>query len=85
MKKIQNNWNTRIIVYISAFIARLKNEAAKNAINQSTMIYLTRVRKKMDEEISGKFWWCGRFRMSCTQVFVRCMHPKLEKAPNEIY
>jgi hypothetical protein len=44
-----------------------------------------RVRKNKDDEISDKCWWCGRFRMSRTHIFPRCMHPKLEKARKEIW
>jgi hypothetical protein len=46
---------------------------------------LKRVRKNRDDEMSDKCWWCGRFRMSRTLIFLRHMHPKLEKARKEIW
>jgi hypothetical protein len=47
--------------------------------------YLKRVRKNRDEEISDKCWWCGKFRMSRTHIFLRCTHPKLEQARKDIW
>jgi hypothetical protein len=29
--------------------------------------------------------WCGQWRMSHTDVFLRCMHPKLENARKDIW
>jgi hypothetical protein len=47
--------------------------------------YLKRIRKNRDEEISDKCWWCSKFRMSRTHIFLRCMHPKLEQARKDIW
>jgi hypothetical protein len=51
--------------------------------------FLKRVRKNRHDEISHTCGWCGRFRISRTHilvlVFLRCMHPKLEKARKEIW
>jgi hypothetical protein len=47
--------------------------------------YLKRVRKNCDENISDLSWWCGRFRMSRTYVFLRCTHPDLENARTAIW
>jgi hypothetical protein len=43
------------------------------------------VRKNREDEISDKCQWCGRFRTSRTHIFLRCMHPKLEKTRKEIW
>jgi hypothetical protein len=37
--------------------------------------YLKRVRKNREELISDLCWWCGRFGMSRTHVFLRCSYP----------
>jgi hypothetical protein len=47
--------------------------------------YLKHIRKNRDEEISDKCWWCRKFRMSRTHIFLRCMHPKLEQARKDIW
>jgi hypothetical protein len=47
--------------------------------------YLKRIRKNRDEEISDKCWWCSKFRMSRTHIFLRCTHPKLEQARIDIW
>jgi hypothetical protein len=47
--------------------------------------YLKCVRKNTDEEISDKCWWCSKFRMSRTHIFLRCTYPKLENARKDIW
>jgi ribonuclease HI len=47
--------------------------------------YLKRTRKNRDDEVSDRCWWCGQWRMSRTHVCLRCMHPNLERARNEIW
>jgi ribonuclease HI len=47
--------------------------------------YLKRTRKNRDDEVSDRCWWCGQWRMSRTHVFLRCMHPSLERARKEIW
>jgi hypothetical protein len=47
--------------------------------------YLKRVRTNRDEEISDKCWWCGKFRMSRTHIFLRFTRPKLEQARKDIW
>jgi hypothetical protein len=47
--------------------------------------YLKRARKSRDDEVSDRCWWCGQWRMSRSHVFLRCMHPNLERARKEIW
>jgi hypothetical protein len=47
--------------------------------------YLKRTRKNRDDEVSDRCWWCRQWRMSRTHVFLRCMHPSLERARKEIW
>jgi hypothetical protein len=47
--------------------------------------YLKRIRKDREEQVSHRCWWCGQWRMSRTHVFLRCMHPELESAREEIW
>jgi hypothetical protein len=47
--------------------------------------YFKRTRKNSDDEVSDRCWWCGQWRMSRTHVFLRCMHPSLERARKEIW
>jgi hypothetical protein len=46
--------------------------------------YLTRITKDRHEPVSD-LWWCGNWRMSRTHIFLRCTHPKLEKARKDIW
>jgi hypothetical protein len=39
-----------------------------------------RVEKNIEEQVLDKSWWGCQYRMSCTHVFLRCMHPNLEDA-----
>jgi hypothetical protein len=46
---------------------------------------LRRTRKNRDDEMSDPCWWCGKWRMSCTYVFLRCISSKLEHARKAIW
>jgi hypothetical protein len=47
--------------------------------------YAKRVRKHREEHVPDKCWWCGKYRMSRTHVFPRCMYPNLEDAREDIW
>jgi hypothetical protein len=47
--------------------------------------YIKRVRKNRETQVSDKYWWCGQYRMSSIQVFLRYMHPNLEGARKDIW
>jgi hypothetical protein len=47
--------------------------------------YLKRTRKNRDDEVSDRCWRCGQWWMSCTHIFLRCMHPNLESVREEIW
>jgi hypothetical protein len=73
-----------------SFLDRAPNRLARTIAQIRTghwlsAAYLKRVRKNRDENISDLCWWCGRFRMSRTHVFLRCTHPDLENARTAIW
>jgi hypothetical protein len=68
-----------------SFLDRAQNRLARTIAQTRTghwlsASYLKRGRKNRDEEISDLCWWCRRFRISRTHVFLRCTHPDLESA-----
>jgi hypothetical protein len=41
--------------------------------------------KDCTEPGSDLCWWCGKWRMALTHIFLRCTHQKLQKARKDIW
>jgi hypothetical protein len=73
-----------------SFLDRAPNRPARTIAQIRTghwlsALFLKRVRKIRDVNISDLCWWCGQFRMSRTHLFLRCTHPDLENARTAIW
>jgi hypothetical protein len=44
-----------------------------------------RTRKNRDDKVSDWGWWCGQWRLSRTDVFLRYIHLRLESVRTEIW
>jgi hypothetical protein len=73
-----------------SFLDRASNKLARTIAQIRTGLwlcepYLKRIRKDRNEPVSDLCWWCGKWRVSRTHVFLRCTHPMLEKARIDIW